>query len=198
MVVGLTGGIGSGKTTVVQFFQEFSNVAVYIADIEAKKLMNSSASIQSKIIKEFGNKSYKNNQLNSDFIADIVFKDKKKLAILNAIVHPEVDKHFQKFIIKNKDKSYILYENAILFENKSNSLCDFIITVSAPLETRIQRVMQRDQSTRETVIDRIKNQWIEDKKTLQSNYIIENTSLENTKNQVLIIHNLLTKKQSSI
>ena len=198
MVVGLTGGIGSGKTTVVQFFQEFSNVAVYIADIEAKKLMNSSASIQSKIIKEFGNKSYKNNQLNSDFIADIVFKDKKKLAILNAIVHPEVDKHFQKFIIKNKDKSYILYENAILFENKSNSLCDFIITVSAPLETRIQRVMQRDQSTRETVIDRIKNQWIEDKKTLQSNYIIENTSLENTKNQVLIIHNLLTKKQPSV
>ena len=158
MVVGLTGGIGSGKTTVTKFFQEFSNVAVYIADIEAKKLMNASASIQSKIIKEFGKESYKNNQLNSSFIADIVFKDKNKLASLNAIVHPEVEKHFQEFVTNNKDKSYILYENAILFENESNLFCDVIITVSAPLETRIQRVMQRDQSTRETVIDRIKNQ----------------------------------------
>ena len=195
MIVGLTGGIGSGKTTVVQFFQEFPNVAIYIADMEAKKLMNSSSKIQSKIIKEFGKESYKNNQLNKGFIADIVFKDKKKLAVLNAIVHPEVDKHFQKFVANNKDKSYILYENAILFENGSNLFCDVIITVSTPLATRIQRVMQRDQSTRETVIDRIKNQWIEDKKTLQSNYIIENTSLENTQNQVLKIHNILTKKQ---
>lgn len=195
MVVGLTGGIGSGKTTVVQFFQEFPNVAVYIADVEAKKLMNSSASIQSKIIKEFGKESYKNNKLNRSFIADIVFKDKKKLASLNAIVHPEVNKHFQEFITKNKNKSYILYENAILFENESNLFCDVIITVFVPLATRIQRIIQRDKSTRETVIARINNQWTENKKTLQSNYLIENTSLENTKNQVIRIHNILTKKE---
>lgn len=194
MIVGLTGGIGSGKTTVVQFFQEFPNIACYIADVEAKKLMNSSISIQSKIIKEFGKESYKNNQLNRNFIADIVFKDKEKLAVLNTIVHPEVGKHFQEFVINNKDKSYILYENAILFENKSNLFCDFVITVSAPLETRIQRVVLRDKSTREAVINRIKNQWIEDKKILQSNYIIDNISLENTKNQILRIHNILTKK----
>ncbi|MGB0879870.1 MAG: dephospho-CoA kinase [Polaribacter sp.] len=195
MIVGLTGGIGSGKTTVVQFFQELSNIAVYIADSEAKKLMNSSVRIQSKMIKEFGKEAYKNNQLNRTYIANIVFKNKQKLAVLNAIVHPEVEKHFQEFIIKNKDKSYILYENAILFENQSNFICDFIITVSAPLETRIQRVMERDKSTKEVVLDRIKNQWTEDKKMLQSNYVIENTSLENTKNQVIRIHNILTEKQ---
>ena len=194
MIVGLTGGIGSGKTTVTRFFQEQPNIAVYIADIEAKKLMNSSEDIRSKIIKEFGSESYKNNQLNRSFIADIVFKDKKRLTILNAIVHPEVGKHFQEFVINNKDKSYILYENAILFENESNFFCDLVITVSAPIETRIQRVILRDKSTRETVIDRINNQWIEGKKILQSNYIIENTSLENTKNEVIRIHNILTKK----
>jgi len=198
MVVGLTGGIGSGKTTVMQFFQEFPNIAIYIADVEAKKLMNSSAIIQSKLMNEFGKESYKNNQLNTTFIANIVFKDEKKLASLNAIVHPEVGKHFQEFISKNKDKSYILYENAILFENNSNVLCDVVITVFAPLETRIERIISRDISTRKAVINRIKNQWIEDKKILQSNYIIENTSLKNTKDQVMRIHNILTNKQASI
>jgi dephospho-CoA kinase len=194
MVVGLTGGIGSGKTTVVNFFKEFSDVAVYIADIEAIKLMNSSAIIKSKLIHAFGHNSYINNSLNRPFIAEIVFKDKEQLAILNSIVHPQVGIHFQEFVSKNTTKKYILYEAAILFENKSNLFCDFIITVTAPIDTRIQRVILRDNSTKTAVLNRIKNQWIEDKKTLQSHYVINNISLENTKNQVNKIHNILTKK----
>jgi dephospho-CoA kinase len=195
MIVGLTGGIGSGKTTVVNFFKEFSNIAVYIADVEAKKIMNSSIIIKSKLIKEFGKNSYENNTLNKTFLADIVFKDKEKLKILNSIVHPEVLLHFQEFVLKNTNKNYVLYENAILLENKSNLFCDFIITVTAPLDTRVQRVILRDNSTKTSVLNRIRNQWSEEKKTIQSHYVINNSSLEKTKIQVNRIHNILTKKQ---
>ena len=194
MIIGITGGIGSGKTTVTNFFSEFKNVATYSADIEAKKLMNSSNSIRSKIIEEFGQEGYKNGQLNKIFIANIVFKNKEKLAVLNAIVHPEVKKHFQNFVLQHKEKEYILYENAILFESKGNLFCDVIISVFVPLAERVKRVMARDNSTEKEVQNRINSQWLEDKKLLQSNYIIYNNSLDETKNQVNVIHNILTKK----
>ena len=100
MVVGLTGGIGSGKTTVAKLFSKFNDVAIYIADIEAKKLMNSSEIIKKKLIKQFGESSFVNQKLNRNYISEIVFNDKEKLSILNAIVHPEVKKHFQDFIKK--------------------------------------------------------------------------------------------------
>ncbi|WP_166382220.1 MULTISPECIES: dephospho-CoA kinase [unclassified Polaribacter] len=198
MVVGLTGGIGSGKTTVATIFAKFNTVAIYNADLEAKKLMNASPIIKSKIIEEFGVESYLDNQLNSSFIANLVFNDKSKLAALNSIVHPEVKKHFQVFVDQNVDKEYVLYENAILFESKSNLKCDIIISVYAPLNIRIERTMQRDNSSKTAVKNRIKNQWLEDKKLLQSNYVITNLSKENTLFQVLKIHNILTKKKASI
>ena len=198
MVVGLTGGIGSGKTTVANLFTEFNTVAIYNADIEAKKLMNSSLIIKTKIIDLFGETSYQDSQLNRPFIANLVFNDKKKLAALNAIVHPEVKKHFQNFVKLNNKKDYVLYENAILFESKSNLKCDIIISVYAPLNVRIERTMLRDSSSRTAVKNRIKNQWLEDKKLLQSNYIIVNLNRNTTKNQVLKIHNILTQKSSLI
>lgn len=191
MVVGLTGGIGSGKTTVLHLFKEF-NVATYIADKEAKQLMNSSSVIKEKLIKEFGEDVYKNNQLNRVYLAEIVFKNKEKLAILNSIVHPEVYKHLDNFIKENSDKDYVVYENAILFENGSDVLCDKIITVTAPINIRIQRVITRDNTTKEEVIKRINNQWFEEKKILQSNYIVENIELKNTQESVRKIHNFLT------
>lgn len=194
MIVGITGGIGSGKTTVSKFFSEFNNVAVYIADVEAKKLMISSEVIKSKIIDEFGKEAYINEQLNNAFIANIVFKDKEKLSVLNKIVHPEVKKHFQNFVLQNKNKDYILYENAILFESKSNLYCDIIISVFVPLEVRILRVTLRDNTSKEEVLNRINSQWLEDKKLLQSNYVIYNNDLEQTKIQVNKIHNILTEK----
>ncbi|MEO9570271.1 MAG: dephospho-CoA kinase [Polaribacter sp.] len=194
MVVGLTGGIGSGKTTVANFFREFNNVIIYNADLEAKKIMNSSLIIKSKLIASFGEESYLNNQLNRPFIANIVFNDKNKLELLNAIVHPEVKNHFQDFVDKNKTKDYIIYENAILFESKSNLKCDIIISVFAPLKVRIERTMLRDGSSKKEVVNRIKSQWLEDKKLLQSNYIITNLNRETTKSQIEKIHNILTNK----
>lgn len=194
MIIGLTGGIGSGKTTVTKFFSEFENVAIYMADVEAKNLMNSSETIKEKLIIEFGERAFIDQKLNRKYISEIVFKDAEKLASLNAIVHPEVKNHFKIFVENNLDKAYIIYENAILFESKSNLVCDFVISVYADVNTRINRVIARDISTKEDVFNRIQNQWNDDKKLLQSNYIINNEDLDETENQVHIIHNILTEK----
>jgi len=164
MIVGLTGGIGSGKTTVLNFFKEFENVAVYIADVEAKKLMNSSPIIREKLINAFGKQTFIDQDLNRVFLAKIVFNDKQKLQVLNAIVHPEVAIHFKNFVNKNKNKAYVLYENAILFETKNDRFCDCVITVYASLEERISRIIKRDATTREAVLDRKKNQFTDEKK----------------------------------
>ncbi|CAL2101837.1 Dephospho-CoA kinase [Tenacibaculum sp. 190130A14a] len=196
MVVGITGGIGSGKSTVVAMFSKMKNVTVYIADAEAKKLMNTSETIKNSLIKEFGEKTYINNELNRAYLASIVFKDKHKLATLNAIVHPQVHQHLSNFIKDNNDKDYIVYENAILFENNSNQFCDKIVTVTAPLDIKIQRVIQRDGVTREDVLHRIKNQWSDEKKLLLSHYKIFNIDLAITNKDVLRIHNYLTKNNS--
>ena len=156
--------------------------------------MNSSKIITEKVIVEFGNETYKNGELQRDFLAKIVFQNPEKLAILNSIVHPEVRNHFQNFMHTNQNKLLIIYENAILFESKSNVLCDVIITVFASLSTRIERVMERDHCSKEAVLNRIQNQLSEESKMIQSHYIIMNDTLENTKNQVKYIHNILTEK----
>lgn len=193
-IVGLTGGIGSGKTTVANFFSKNKNVAIYIADNEAKKLMNTSATIKNKLVALFGENAYQNDKLNRKFIANIVFKNKQKLQELNTIVHPEVRLHFKNFIKKNNQKAYIIYENAILFESKSNELCDIIITVFVSEKIKIERIIARDKSTEKEVLNRIRNQWKDAKKMLQSNYIICNENLDNTQQEVQRIHNILTNK----
>lgn len=193
MVVGITGGIGSGKTTVVKLFKKFNNVVVYYADDEAKKLMNTSLVIKEKLIKEFSNEVFIAGKLNRPFLASIVFNDKKKLKILNAIVHPEVNKHLSDFIKLNKDKDYIVYENAILFENGSDYLCDKIITVTAMHESKVSRVILRDKTTKEAVEKRMNNQWGDTIKILQSHYVVYNEKLNECELQVLRIHNKLTK-----
>jgi dephospho-CoA kinase len=193
MIVGLTGGIGSGKTTVLNFFKEFKDIAVYIADIEAKKLMNTSPIIRNKLIKAFGEEAFSENSINREYLSKVVFKDKQQLQILNNIVHPEVANHFKEFVAINKDKAYVLYENAILFETKNNLFCDYIITVFSSLEERVSRIIQRDTTTREAVLDRMKNQFSDEKKIQQSHYIINNTSLQTSKEAVHRIHNFLTQ-----
>ena len=198
MVVGLTGGIGSGKSTVLKHFETLGDIAVYNADIEAKKLMNTSPVIKSKLIHLFGEEAYKNDQLNRSFISSIVFSDKEKLQELNAIVHPEVYNHLNSFIVKYQSKEYVLYENAILFENKSDVFCDFIITVIANEDIRIDRVVARDNVSRQEVKNRINNQWLDSKKTLLSNYIVINEDLKGLESQIVKIHNNLTKKKPSI
>ncbi len=129
IVIGLTGGIGSGKTTVANYFIELG-VPIYFADDEAKKLMNTSKKIKKQLITEFGKEVYKNGILNRAYLAYIVFNDKNKLNSINGIVHPEIAKHFSKWLKKQKSV-YIIQENAILFENNTASKFDFIITVKA-------------------------------------------------------------------
>ncbi len=192
MLVGITGGIGSGKTTVANLFSQFENIEVYHADDEAKKLMNTSETIRERIIEEFSDEAYLEEGLNRPFLAKIVFEQKEKLKILNNIVHPEVYKHLNEFVNFHNDKEYILYENAILFENGSHKICDKIISVSVPQDIRVERVMKRDGVSKKAVLSRIKNQWLDIKKTIQSHYLIVNMDLELVKEEVLKIHNKLT------
>ena len=198
MIVGLTGGIGSGKTTVAQVFKKLDSVAVYIADIEARKIMNSSVVIRTQLLQAFGKETYKKNELNRQYLANTVFESEEKLTILNNIVHPEVKKHFLDFATRNADKSYVLYESAILFESNSSQQCDFIISVFLDKEERIKRVLERDRTTEKEVLSRINSQWKEDKKLLSSNYIIFNYAIQDTKKSVLKIHNILTEKALTI
>ncbi len=189
MVVGLTGGIGSGKTSVVQLFID-KGIPVYIADIEAKKLMQSNPKISLQIKSIFGEKSYEKGVLNRSYLAKQVFGNSEKLNQLNAIVHPVVHKDFLAFK-KTQKAPYLIYENAILFENGSDSLCDFIITVTAPEKTRIERVVQRDRVSPQEVKNRIQHQWDEQLKSEKSNYVIENINWETTKKIVDDIHKIL-------
>ena len=198
MIVGLTGGIGSGKTTVAEVFKKLDSVAVYIADIEARKIMNSSVVIRTQLLQAFGKETYQNNELNRQYLANTVFESAEKLTILNNIVHPEVKKHFLDFATRNADKSYVLYESAILFESNSSQQCDFIISVFLDKEERIKRVLERDKTTEKEVLSRINSQWKEDKKLLSSNYIIFNYAIQGTKKSVLKIHNILTEKALTI
>ena len=191
-IVGLTGGIGSGKTTVANMFAKIG-IPVYIADVEAKLLMNRSKVIKRKLIKLFGDEAYINNVLNRTFIADKIFNDRDLLSKMNAIVHPKVASHFNRWLKKQKGL-YCIKEAAILFENGSYKYCDFIITVTAPESLRIERVISRDNSDKEKVKAIIKNQWSDDKKSKLSDFVIKNTTLENTQKQVLQIHKEILKR----
>lgn len=193
MVVGITGGIGSGKSLVAKHLCSFENTCYYHADEEAKKLMNTSTEIKKMLVTEFGKESYTTNGLNRPYIAAIVFKNPEKLQKLNSIVHPVVKKHFRDFIMKYQGQ-IVVYENAILFEIGSDAICDFVINVNAEKEERIQRVISRDQTTREAVEERMKNQWSDTKRNLLSNYLIFNQNKSETLLKIERIHNFLTKK----
>jgi len=194
MVVGITGGIGSGKSFVAACFLEFDNTVYYHADAEAKKLMNTSDEIKTELIAEFGDEAYHEGKLNRPYIASLVFNQPERLQKLNSIVHPLVRKHFKEFIEAQTKDTLIIYENAILFEIKSDLVCDVVITVTAPEDVRITRVVQRDGVTEKEVQDRMRNQWSDTQKILLSNYIILNINKEETLLKVQKIHNILTEK----
>lgn len=190
-IIGLTGGIGSGKTTVAKMFEELK-VPVYIADLEAKNLMDKSKVIKRKIINLFGSNAYKNEVLNKPFIADKIFNNEELLSKMNAIVHPRVRAHFKKWIAK-QSVPYIINEAAILFENGSYLNCDAVITVTASEEDRIKRVIARDNSSVEKVKAIIKNQWSDADKIKLSQYVIVNENLLETQEQVRKIHQIILK-----
>ncbi len=192
-IIGLTGGIGSGKTTVTKMFKGLG-IPVYIADIEAKKLTNSSDIIQKKIIDVLGEKAYVNGKLNNKYVAELIFNDVNLLKKINNIIHPKVAEHFNKWAIE-QDAPYIIKETAILYENDGYKSCDFTILITAPLDVRIDRVLKRDSITKDEILDRIKNQWTDNEKRKFANFIIENIHLDTTLKTVKRIHLNLLKKQ---
>ncbi|NNC50201.1 MAG: dephospho-CoA kinase [Flaviramulus sp.] len=194
IIVGLTGGIGSGKTTVAKQFKHLG-IPVYIADDEAKKLMQKSKIIKRKLIQLFGDKAYINNKLNKSLIANIIFNDATYLEKMNAIIHPKVTKHFEKWVLK-QEAPYVIKEVAILFENGGDKYCDYIVTVTAPKTLRIERLLARDNTTREKIEAIMNNQWPDENKIKKSDFVIKNTSLKSTHNQVNRIHKQLLKKLS--
>lgn len=182
MVVGVTGGIGSGKTFVCNLFAE-KGVPIYITDIEAKRIMNLNAEVKNEIINLFGSQAYINEVLNRTYISKLVFENKQLLNQLNAIVHPAVAQDFENWYIKNQ-KKLVIKESAILFETGAYKKCDATILVTAPMEVRIKRVMKRDNIAKDLVEKRINNQWNDEKKMQLADYIIENFDKQNTIKQV--------------
>lgn len=191
-IVGLTGGIGSGKTIVAKQFEALG-IPVYIADVEAKKLMLRSKIIKRKLMQLFGSEAYVNGTLNKPLIASIIFKDKMYLKKMNAIVHPKVASHFKKWVLK-QNAPYVIKEVAILFENGGNKQCDLVITVTAPKAIRIERVLSRDNTTKDKVEAIMNNQWSDEEKIKNSHFVIDNVVLAETKKQVLHIHQQILNK----
>lgn len=189
MILGLTGGIGSGKTTVLNIFKSLG-AHVFIADVEAKKLMNTNTELIGQIKKMFGEQAYINGELNRLFIADKVFKNSEMLKNLNKIVHPKVQEKFKLFA-QSLPNEILVYEAAILFESGSNKLCDYIVTITASVEDRIDRVVVRDNTTKDKVLLRMKNQTSNEKKIKQSHFVVNNTNLNYAKEQVKTIFSLL-------
>ena len=182
MVVGLTGGIGSGKSTIAKAFAALG-IAVFNSDEQAKALIATDAQVKERIIAAFGEEAYHNGEYNRAYIAQIVFNNSEKLAILNGIVHPALAEYFKRWA-KAQTSPYVLKEAAILFESGSYKDCDYIITVTAPEEVRIARVMARDHCTEAQVRVRMAQQWSDAQRIALSNAVIENIDLESAKEQV--------------
>lgn len=192
VIVGLTGGIGSGKTTILESFKSFG-VPVYIADDEAKSLMNRSKLIRKELIYLFGELAYKDGELNRSFLASKIFSDKTLLSKMNAIVHPKVASHFKQWLNK-QNAAYVIKEAAIIFENNLENQYAYIITVVADEDLRIERVMKRDNASKEKVKSIIKNQWSDADKIEKSDFVIVNNNLDEAKKQAFKIHKAILKK----
>ena len=186
VIVGLTGGIGSGKTTISKCFESFG-IPVYIADDEAKGLMKRSKVIKRKLVLLFGESAYKDGELNRSFLASKIFTDKTLLLKMNAIVHPKVASHFKRWL-KKQDAPYVIKEAAIIFENKLESQYDYIITIVADEDLRIKRVMKRDDASKEKIRSIIKNQLSDAEKIEKSDFVIKNNDLDSAKKAATEIH----------
>ena len=186
MKVGLTGGIGSGKSTVAKIFAALG-VPVYYADKQAKQLMETSAELIQQIKDQFSEKAYENGKLNTRFLAEVVFHDKEKMASLNGIVHPHTINDANEWMQK-QTHSYAIKEAALIFESGSQGEYDLIIGVQAPHPLRILRTMKRDKIEREKVLERMDNQLDERIKLRLCDLIIENDEQRLLIPQVLAVH----------
>lgn len=184
--LGVTGGIGSGKTTVCRVFRVLG-VPVFVADAAAKTLMNSDPVIRREMNAIAGRDLYSSGELDRKQLADIIFNRPDLLQTVNATVHPAVLRHFEEWA-GNHDVPYVIIEAAILFEAKADILVDRVVSISAPVEERISRVMGRSELSREEVVERIKNQLEDDEREEQSYYVINNADNEMIIPEILKIH----------
>lgn len=193
LAVGITGGIGSGKSYVCEIFAKIG-IPIYNADFRARFIANESAQVKKQILTFFGSESYLNNELNRPFIASEVFNNPDKLNTLNRIIHPEVEKDYFNWLIKYKSFPYTLKEAAILFESGAYKKLDKTILVSADIDLRINRVMSRDNITKEAVLHRMKNQWPTEKIIPLTDFIIENNGKNLILPQIIDINEKLIRK----
>lgn len=187
--IGLTGGIGSGKSTVAKIF-EVLGIPIYFADDAAKRLMNEDKELKKAIIREFGNESYKDGLLDRSFLASRVFNDKEKLASLNALTHPATLRDAERWMTAQKTP-YAIKEAALIFESGSNKQLDYVIGVQSPEDLRVNRTMARDSISREEVQRRIANQMNETEKMKRCHFIIYNDEEQPILPQVLALHRKL-------
>ncbi len=190
--IGLTGGIGSGKTTVAQIFEVLA-IPVYYADQAAKDLMNQDPDLKKEIIAAFGNEVYKEGKIDRSFLGAMVFANSEKLARLNSIVHPATLNDASSWM-QNQKSPYAIKEAALIFEAGLEKFFDFIIGVSAPQNMRLERVMIRDQISAENVLQRMAQQMDESEKIKRCDFIILNDNNQPLIPQVLKIHQTLLSK----
>ena len=173
--LGITGGIGAGKSVVASFLKA-TGIPVYIADDESKKLTSTSPRIKEQLIKNFGEDLFAGGILNKVLLASLIFENKDNLRVVNSIIHPEVISDFEAWSVKHADKKLIAMEAAILFESGFDKAVDLIITVTAPQEERIERILKRNKTTREEILSRMSNQWPDEEKCRKSDFVIYNNN----------------------
>lgn len=198
--IGITGGMGAGKSTVCRVFSQIG-VSIYDADYRAKWLMNEDKDLKQSIKDSFGWDSYtRNEDLNRDYLAKVVFNNEKKLKVLNSIVHPAVMKDYELWSKEHQNEPYSLKEAALLFESNSYKNLHKIIVINSPIETRIERVIKRDHVKREDVLKRIENQSTDRQRMKRADWIIYNDGKNSIIEQVMRIHEeiLNIRKQGGI
>ncbi|MBN2276080.1 MAG: dephospho-CoA kinase [Bacteroidales bacterium] len=192
IIAGITGGIGSGKTTVCKAFSALG-VPVYNADLAARIIVDNHDDIRNELIDVFGNDIFEGNTLNRPLFASLIFHNKKFLAKANSIIHPRVKEDFIRWTRWHKNYDYVIEETAILFESGNNTLVDKCITVISPIELKIKRLMNRPGMTEERIKNVMENQWTDEKKQAASDYTIINDEKNLILPQVFSLHQKLTE-----
>jgi dephospho-CoA kinase len=196
-IIGITGGIGSGKTTVCKVFEELG-APIYNADVRAKAVMSEDANLIRSIMAAFGKQAYVNGKPNSPYLAEVVFSSEDSLKTLNSLVHPAVARDFIRWVNEHNGHPYIIKEAAILFESGAYKAVDETVLVIAPEDIRIHRVIQRDGMTEAEVRRRMANQWPEERKMKMADHILVNDGLHLVLPKVLELHHVFSDQVQKI
>ncbi len=193
-IIGITGGIGSGKSVACKILQK-AGIPVLYSDPIAKEVMDSDEEIKRDLIIEFGEEVYKDDKINKEFLSELIFSNRENLHIINTIVHPKVISYLEEKIYKEFEKEEIVcVESALIFESKIEAMFNYIIAITAPEEMRIHRVLDRDDTTYGEIKQRIDSQYPEETKTGLADFVIQNVgTIEQLEKNLLFFINLIRK-----